>query len=71
MTPKRFCRVRRFQAVLRRIPACAIDWAEIALAGGYFDQPHLIHDFRAISGLSPVEYAALRTPHLNHVPIPE
>lgn len=69
LTPKLYSRVRRFQSTLRRIPAGAVDWADVALAGGYFDQAHLIHDFRAISGLSPGEYAELRTPHLNHVPI--
>lgn len=69
LTPKLYCRVRRFQSTLRRIPMGAVDWADVALAGGYFDQAHLIHDFRAISGLTPGEYAELRTPHLNHVPL--
>jgi AraC-like DNA-binding protein len=72
MPPKMYSRVRRFQSAIRRIAAAGeIDWADIALACGYFDQPHLIHDFRAIAGLSPGEYLALRTQHLNHVPIPD
>jgi AraC-like DNA-binding protein len=70
LAPKLYCRVRRFQAALRRIPAGrAVDWTDVSLASGYFDQAHFIHDFRAISGLSPGEYAELRTEHLNHVPI--
>ncbi|MCU1234315.1 MAG: transcriptional regulator, AraC family [Candidatus Solibacter sp.] len=69
LTPKLYCRVRRFQSTLRRIPQGPVDWADVAVSSGYFDQAHLIHDFRAISGLSPGEYAASRTPHLNHVPI--
>jgi AraC-like DNA-binding protein len=70
LAPKLYSRVRRFQAALRRIPAGrAVDWADVARACGYFDQAHLIHEFRAISGLSPGEYAELRTQHLNHVPI--
>jgi transcriptional regulator GlxA family with amidase domain len=70
LAPKLYCRVRRFQSAIRRIPiGRAVDWADVALACGYFDQAHLIHDFRAISGLSPGEYADLRTEHLNHVPL--
>jgi AraC-like DNA-binding protein len=71
LPPKLYCRVRRFQSAIRRVAkeGGAIDWAGVALDCGYFDQAHLIHDFRAISGLSPGEYAGLRTQHLNHVPI--
>jgi AraC-like DNA-binding protein len=69
LTPKLFCRVRRFQKVLRHISAGRLDWAEIALTCGYFDQAHFIHDFRAFSGINPSSYLADHTPHLNHVPI--
>jgi AraC-like DNA-binding protein len=73
LTPKVFCRVRRFQRVLRTIAADArsVDWTQIALSCGYFDQAHFIHDFKAFSGLNPTTYLALRTPHLNHVPLEE
>jgi AraC-like DNA-binding protein len=33
-----------------------IDWSDLALELGYFDQAHLINDFRAITGYSPAEY---------------
>jgi AraC-like DNA-binding protein len=70
LTPKLFCRVRRFQKVLQTIQSgCAIDWAGIALNCGYYDQAHFIHDFRAFSGINPSTYLAAHTPHLNHVPI--
>jgi AraC-like DNA-binding protein len=71
MAPKPYCRVRRFQRVIRGLPAAAsaIDWADVAIASGYCDQAHLIHDFRAIAGISPGEYAIRRTEHLNHVPM--
>ena len=62
LTPKLFCRVQRFQKVLRSIGMSRdIDWTDVALACGYFDQAHFIHDFRAFSGLSPTAYAAHRT----------
>ena len=70
LTPKRFCRITRFQSVLRRIQAGRpIDWAGIALDCGYFDQPHFIHDFRRFSGLNPTAYLPTYPRFLNHVPI--
>jgi AraC-like DNA-binding protein len=35
------------------------DWSQLALELGYFDQAHLINDFRSITGYSPTEYQAL------------
>ena len=70
LTPKVFCRVRRFQGVLRLIDRQpSVDWADVALSCGYFDQAHFIHDFRAFSGINPSSYLSHRTEHLNHVPI--
>jgi AraC-like DNA-binding protein len=70
LTPKLFCRVRRFQKVLRMISAGrTVDWVEVALACGYFDQAHFIHDFQAFSGINPSSYLVQHTSHFNHVPI--
>ncbi len=70
LKPKMFCRVRRFQHVLRLIHRKQdIEWAQIALECGYYDQPHFIHDFQSFSGLTPSGYLAAATPHLNHVPL--
>ena len=70
LTPKVFCRIRRFQQVLQMVHLERnIDWAEVALECGYYDQPHFIHDFQSFSGLTPGEYLAAATPHLNHVPL--
>lgn len=71
LTPKRFCRVRRFQEAVRLIGSGQrFEWADVALVGGYFDQAHFIHDFREFSGLRPTDYLANRSEHLNHVPLP-
>jgi AraC-like DNA-binding protein len=72
LTPKLFCRVRRFQHVLHTIhTGTEFDWAEIAADCGYYDQAHFIHDFKAFSGINPSTYSLQKTEHLNHVPIPE
>jgi AraC-like DNA-binding protein len=70
-TPKVYARIQRFQRLLRRVhrTAAEVDWSDAALACGYYDQSHLIRDFRAFSGLSPSDYLARRTEHLNHVPM--
>ena len=58
LTPKLFCRIQRFRAVVERTAgAVAIDWARVAATCGYFDQAHLIRDFQAFSGTSPAAYA--------------
>lgn len=68
LTPKQYCRVRRFQqAVTAAHAAREVDWAEVALSCGYYDQAHFIHDFRAFSGLTPGAYRDGRTVFQNHV----
>jgi AraC-like DNA-binding protein len=70
LTPKLYCRVRRFQEVLRTIQTKReVDWADVAVACGYYDQAHFIADFRAFSGLNPTTYLRVRGEHLNHVPL--
>ena len=87
LTPKLFCRILRFQQARasaeraargfaetkpQRTPL-AIDWAQMALTCGYYDQAHLIHDFQTFAGLSPLEYLRRLRPARrlkdNHVPL--
>jgi AraC-like DNA-binding protein len=57
LTPKRFARVRRFARVLDALEVGRpVDWSGLAVSCGYFDQAHLIHDFREFSGASPTHY---------------
>lgn len=57
LTPKLFGRVQRFQhAVILSRNAIRVDWAQLAVACGYFDQSHLIHEFIEFSGVSPADY---------------
>lgn len=70
LTPKLFCRTQRFQEALHRIGReQQVDWPDIALTCGYFDQAHFIHDFRAFSGLNPTTYLIYKGEHRNHVPL--
>ena len=70
VSPKRFCRILRLQAVLKRLASASpVEWAEVALDGGYYDQSHLIHDFRAMTSLTPTQYRAIDSDSPNHVAI--
>jgi AraC-like DNA-binding protein len=46
-----------------------VDWAGMAATCGYHDQAHLIHEFRAFSGLTPVAYLMKRGPFLNYLEV--
>ncbi|WP_437954713.1 helix-turn-helix transcriptional regulator [Sorangium sp. So ce119] len=50
--PKDFARSVRLQRAVRRA-ATSKDWAHIAVDAGYYDQAHLIADFRELVGLTP------------------
>jgi AraC-like DNA-binding protein len=68
LTPKRYCRILRFQRSLRRAhKGQHVDWTRVALDCGYFDQAHFIHDFRSFAGITPTGYQAARTEFRNHV----
>jgi AraC-like DNA-binding protein len=68
LTPKLFCRIRRLQQVLDLLAGKdRVDWADIAITCGYFDQAHFIHDFRMFANCTPTEYLAQRGFHPCHV----
>jgi len=70
MSPKTWCRIRRFQTAVRALhDGVDVPWTELALRCGYYDQSHFSNDFRAFSGINPTTYSALRGPWQNHVPI--
>jgi AraC-like DNA-binding protein len=61
LSPKVFCRLRRFSAVLDDVASLNnADWADVAQAVGYWDQAHFNHEFREFCGLTPSEYLARR-----------
>lgn len=57
LAPKAFCRILRFQRVHGLAQRSGrINWTEVALACGFYDQPHLGNEFRRLSGLTPMQY---------------
>ena len=68
LSPKLFSRVMRFQEMIKAIgQKNDIDWLDVALSVGYFDQAHFIHDFKEFSGFTPTEFLVRRTKHINHI----
>lgn len=65
--PKEYARTIRFQRALH-ILETAPETTLVALAYdcGYFDQSHLIKEFRALSGYTPSEYLAVCPPHSDY-----
>jgi AraC-like DNA-binding protein len=56
ITPKSLARVIRFQNLLRLVGENALrEWAGMAVAVGYADQPHMTREFREFSGHTPGE----------------
>jgi AraC-like DNA-binding protein len=53
ISPKLFARLGRFQLALDMKRTRGNDWAKVAHELGYFDQMHMVKDFRAFGGDSP------------------
>jgi len=57
INPKWVIRRYRLHELVERLNSGdQFDWAQMALELGYFDQAHLINDFRAIVGYAPTRY---------------
>ncbi len=61
LPPKALARVLRFQRALELVRS-GRDWARIAQACGYYDQPHLNREFRDLAGATPGELRARLLP---------
>jgi AraC-like DNA-binding protein len=62
LAPKLYARVVRFRRAAALLQKGAEPLVEVALAAGYYDQPHMNAEFRELSGLSPTEFLAARYP---------
>ena len=57
LTPKYYQRLARFNRVLRQVDIQQnIDWSQVAHSCNFYDQSHLINDFKLFAGLGPKDY---------------
>jgi AraC-like DNA-binding protein len=68
VSPKVFARIVRFRRALAMVEGGGASLADVALAAGYYDQPHFNAEFRELSGITPGELLVARYP--SGVPIP-
>jgi AraC-like DNA-binding protein len=66
IAPKLFCRIQRFQRVFPILESEHSGWADAAVQCGYYDQAHLIRDFREFAGKPPRALLANETDLARH-----
>jgi AraC-like DNA-binding protein len=71
LTPKLFCRLRRFQAIMQQFALDpAAPWSALAFDAGYSDQAHFTRDFREFAGVTPEVYRrSFSSLSPGHVPV--
>ncbi len=62
VTPKVYARIVRFRAALAMLEHGGTSLADVALACGYYDQPHLNAEFRELAGETPREFVDAHRP---------
>jgi AraC-like DNA-binding protein len=60
LSPKAYARIRRLQAALRLLNARSVGGARVAADVGYFDQAHIVREFRSFTGMTPTQYTEQR-----------
>ena len=68
VSPKWVIRRYRLHELVERLnTGVRLNWSQVALDLGYFDQAHLVNDFRSVTGYSPREYQRwLQSATLSH-----
>jgi AraC-like DNA-binding protein len=70
LTPKGFQKIMRFQKIVHDLETKNhINWTQLALDCGYYDQAHFINEFKAFSGYNPQQYLSEKGPDLNYIPL--
>jgi len=65
--PKEFSRIIRFQKALYKLQIDPeISFAALAFDCGFYDQSHLIREFKILSGYTPAEYIVACLPHSDY-----
>jgi transcriptional regulator GlxA family with amidase domain len=58
--PKRYIRIVRLRRLLSTARA-NVSWADLAIEAGFYDQAHLISDFKELLNATPDAFLAART----------
>ncbi|MCL2727684.1 MAG: helix-turn-helix domain-containing protein [Bacteroidales bacterium] len=59
ISPKQYLKIIRFQyAIFQKQQNADLDMIDLLYQSGYFDQSHLISDFKSLCGLTPKQYFA-------------
>jgi AraC-like DNA-binding protein len=70
ISPKRYARIMRFQKIIHALEdGTPASWSAFAGGFGFYDQAHLIREFRAFSGMTPTRYLAGKGDLLNYMPV--
>lgn len=65
--PKEFMRIIRFQRTLYLMQTQTdMNLTQLAFESGYYDQPHMIREFKTFSGYTPTELAGVCPPHSDY-----
>lgn len=65
--PKEFLRIVRFQRALYKLQTHnEANLAQLAAECGFYDQPHMINEFKLFSGYTPSEYIAVCPPYSDY-----
>lgn len=69
MTPKQFARLTRFQSLVQMLlPLDHSTWARAATDAGFYDQAHMINEFRAFTGVPPTVFFEPRNMAISRAP---
>lgn len=71
LTPKRYGRIRRMEHLMELLQEDSrrSSGASLAGRGGFYDQAHMINDFRELTGVTPRDYARWEGAMFNHLPL--
>lgn len=65
-TPKEYIRIVRMQRALFVLQHQPVSFAQVADECGFFDQSHMIKEFKLFSGYTPAEYLAICAPYSDY-----
>jgi len=68
LSPKLYARITRFQHLVHALLLTDVErWSAVSLDIGYYDQAHMINEFRSFAGCSPRLFFQPRGEHASHI----